>query len=104
MTEEEAKKKWCPMVRLVACETDSTVISAHQGFNRVFISDEDGSTKNPEMSRCIAPDCMMWIQAGSYWAKAGVRATLPEMETYKTPEEGGFITITEGYCGLAGKP
>ncbi len=46
MTEEEAKTKWCPMVRI------NVALNAAQGvgaFNR------DGGDFD-----CIASDCMMW--------------------------------------------
>lgn len=46
MTEDEAKTKWCPMVR--SSDTDQTVDNA-------YISD-----RNPSYSRCIGSDCMMW--------------------------------------------
>ena len=47
MTEEEAKKKWCPMVRFhVVPESSQTVYSNRDGDNL--------------SSRCIASDCMMW--------------------------------------------
>jgi len=44
MTEEEARKKWCPHIRVV-------------GSNR------DNRTTPPKLEqkfRCIASDCMMW--------------------------------------------
>ena len=46
MTEDEAKTKWCPMVR--SSDADQTVDNA-------YISD-----RNPSYSRCIGSDCMMW--------------------------------------------
>lgn len=45
MTEEEAKTKWCPMVRL----TDYEDRSVH-------------NPKNP-LTHCIGSKCMMWREA-----------------------------------------
>jgi len=46
MTEDEAKTKWCPMVRSSDLEKD---------VDNCYIKD-----RNPTYSRCIASDCMMW--------------------------------------------
>ena len=54
VTEQEAKNKWCPMVR---SETDGNSINA--------LSDEK---RNPEWSRCIGSSCMMMaIKAILLW-------------------------------------
>ena len=46
MTEDEAKTKWCPMVRSSDLEKD---------VDNCYIKD-----RNPTYSRCIGSDCMMW--------------------------------------------
>lgn len=46
MTEDEAKKKWCPMVR--------TGLTAGMAVNQHCNGDVDSET------RCIASTCMMW--------------------------------------------
>lgn len=49
MTEEEAKKKWCPMVRLIATQE-----SIQPVYNRA-------ANESPiNLTACIASDCMMW--------------------------------------------
>ena len=63
-TEEEATGKWCPK----AGYTDGMFNSA---ANRI------GDYKNPQMCRCIASRCMMWVYADNKQEK--------------------------GYCGLTGQ-
>ena len=43
MTEEEARKKWCPHIRV-------------NGNNRSY----SRTPPEPHLYRCIASDCMMW--------------------------------------------
>lgn len=93
MTEEEAKKKWCPYAR-------------HEGdkggsWNRTLATMKrvfgwDGSNPYPEETcNCIASACMAWRthesvafkeRADREYAVSGDRLTPP------------------GYCGLAGAP
>ena len=58
MTEEEAKTKWCPMVRSFA-ENDSGVCATNQ-------DDADGitddGTTDIERALCKGSQCMMWRQ------------------------------------------
>ena len=93
MTEQEAKQKWCPMVRYMDFEGG---IINNRGQYLV------GSF--PNTMECIASDCMMWQISETYWMKDGVKAIMPDYASFKTPEEGGFITVSDGYCGLANKP
>ena len=48
-TEEEAKKKWCPMVRIEA----NTFQASYNKYPSV-------GTGLPTLSLCIASDCMMF--------------------------------------------
>jgi len=49
MTEEEAKKKWCPMVRFVATnEPPANRWPEHMQGEKTY-------------SKCLAADCMMWV-------------------------------------------
>lgn len=78
MTEELAKTKWCPMVRMVTGKIDQqSRASQHNGaqssYNRVV---DEALYAFPAGGGCIASHCMMWRNA-----------------------EGD-----SGYCGLAGKP
>lgn len=55
MTEEEAKTKWCPQIKLTSAQQYNDVV---YGDNR----DGGGSNVN-----CIASDCMMWkIDEGGF--------------------------------------
>ena len=76
MTEQEAKTKWCPMVR--------------------HTKDQEGNfyTTNGRNSSgfetCIASDCMMWRYK-----------TNGQMGYDRNPDD---TCLTSGYCGLGGKP
>jgi hypothetical protein len=74
MTEEEAKTKWCPMVRtgLVA----GMAVNHHAGSRL----DAPPQGDVHDETRCVASDCMMW-------------RVLPIVNV---------LTNTNGYCGLAG--
>ncbi len=54
LTEEEARKKWCPMARV---NDDSD-----KGYNRI-VDSVDGLVI-PKVARCIASDCAMWQRLG----------------------------------------
>lgn len=81
MTEDEAKKKWCPFVRFNAPDgaTDALIIN-----NRAKRA-APGETTNGQMCGCLASKCMAWR-----WKLEG-----SVTETYST---------TDGHCGLAGNP
>lgn len=52
MTEDQARKKWCPMVR--------TGLTAGMAVNR-HVADGPGETDGVyDETRCVASDCMMW--------------------------------------------
>lgn len=77
MTEDEAKQKWCPMVRALF------VVGQHGVACNVFQKDGEDFK-----AACIGSDCMMW-------RKVALTESLTDL--YK---EGAEST---GYCGLAGK-
>ena len=74
MTEDEAKIKWCPWVRVAV--GDDIIVSTRGVLGR---SDTDGLSVTFTF-RCIASECMMWR-----W--------------HRIP--GPPMQDTEGYCGLA---
>lgn len=76
MTEEEAKKKWCPMIRPIL--THDSDGNRYYTNNRLALK---------ELTNCIASDCMMWR-----WKNP---------EYVKGTEEDKQLS---GYCGLGGKP
>ena len=75
MTEDEANKKWCPMVKLFS--RNGTI--------------EDNRQYNGTTTNCIASACMMWRWIQEY---DGIQFGAPQK----------FLPLTKGYCGLGGKP
>lgn len=81
MTQDEAKKRWCPFAhsRSVRFEDEE-----NGGGSVMYMP----ANKNRPTTLCVAGDCMAfrWI-------------------TENTPDGRGIqASKTEGYCGLAGKP
>ena len=59
ITEEEARKKWCPFVRYVPAVIFS--------FGRIVAAvnrwiDSNDSQENPRMCRCIASERIHWVE------------------------------------------
>jgi len=75
MNEEEAKKKWCPMVRISIGDSACT--------NR-------GDIDKVASIACIASKCMLWR-----WNPPTVIAVPEGVEEHRT---------ASGYCGLGGRP
>jgi len=97
ITEEEARKKWCPFVRLLSVTTrDGKPEAAIASFNRIALSpDPSTHVMSPETARCIASECMAWR-----WAKVKDVIT-------REPPPGHYEWVDSdvyGYCGLAGAP
>ncbi len=92
MTEEEAKTKWCPFVRMIAGKIADDGKSEHRDgttpFNRI-VDGENGRYAYPRVAGCcIGSACMAWR-----YSVEGLDKTTEEMRK-------GY----PGYCGLAGKP
>lgn len=91
MTEQEAKTKWCPMVR-IAIEVEGALI----GINtEVLPGEQDAPTEFKSATRCIGSACMMWRESrklvNAQDRAGGTPIWVP------TSEPSGH-----GYCGLAG--
>lgn len=82
MTEDEARTRWCPMVRLAAEPPD-----ANGSWNRA-------ATPMLKSTLCIGSDCMMWRDSLDYFIRDGN----PEPRMRTEPQ------VIGGYCGLAGQP
>lgn len=87
VTEEEARKKWCPMVAAADVPADA-----------------NGDLR----PRCIASECMAWRVVPGKKSNFGVE-TGEKMVGWargeQHPSYGYWYTFPEtGYCGLAGKP
>jgi hypothetical protein len=79
MTEEEAKQRWCPFVRLTADQG---------GWHTNRDPSMPNSPSDTLAYRCLASACMAWRV---------------KSETRRT--SGGYpYPVTVGYCGLAGSP
>lgn len=92
MTEDEARKKWCPFARFIAPLDKNGVIAAMtDGCNRIFAS-ADNHELNPSAARCIASECMAWRNVFEKQEKKGAPVGVKEN------------VLVGGYCGLAGKP
>lgn len=70
-TEEEAKKKWCPMVRVSKSEFDG------------FFDNRQG---NGVVTYCLGSQCMVWVWSPEHPNKIDCIPILPE--------------YVKGYCGL----
>ncbi len=90
-TEEEAKKKWCPMARSaegIRSRSDGQVyVQSNNSYNCVTVS-EGKELETYHQTVCIASDCMMWRR---------------EKDTYGD-DYGKDIPEDRGYCGLGGMP
>jgi len=81
MTEEEARQKWCPMVRMAA--------QIHGSMGTLNQFSEPGSNE-VKISKCLGSACMMWR-----W--------IPLRKATKFGLIRGGDS-EHGYCGLGGKP
>lgn len=81
MTEEEARKKWCPFVRIV---NSYGIAIGNRNISR--------KSQTPRMC-CIASECMAWR-----WKVAPLPARKNDIGE-DIPAFGG-----RGFCGLAGNP
>lgn len=97
MTEDEAKTKWCPFVRMPMKLRDQFHVA-----NRVMI---DGIDDGP---KCIGSACMAWRWARPYWKplEQGESSVNRGMRFYDGSgnEVPPPSSETDGFCGLAGKP
>lgn len=86
MTEDEAKTKWCPFVRMavgtVAEDGESNVPLVGATPNR-FVDRNSGRWSYPKGAACIGSACMAWRDA----------------PLNRQPNVG-----RAGYCGLSGRP
>lgn len=81
MTEDEAKKKWCPMIK-IAPETEGFYPLTNRA-KAIHKGDELIGTVT-----CIASECMAWRNTGLVY----------------DCDEPTKIIERRGHCGLAGKP
>lgn len=85
MTANEAREKWCPMVRIARREVE--MYGRSEGQQHIVAgcnTDALGRNRVPASCRCIASECAMWR-----WATKGLSCANIE---------------PTGYCGIAGRP
>lgn len=85
LTEDEAKKNWCPLAR--ACDT--------HGDSRIAIN-RAGNAPDPDCL-CIASACMAWRKHG----QIGIG---PNGEKRDRDMDGRTRWVDRGYCGAFGHP
>ena len=79
MTEDEARKKWCPFARVIQFDIDEMPTG-----NRLYTaSNDEMNFDGPAL--CIASECMAWR---TYDLRVAPTSVIPN---------------GQGYCGLAGK-
>jgi len=86
MTEDQARKKWCPFVRF-----NFPPIPDSDGMERWNNRDAHVGSGQSEAA-CIASDCAAWR-----WKMTRMQAAQQRAISNSGAEESG-------YCGLAGKP
>jgi hypothetical protein len=92
MTEEEARKKWCPQARL------GTEASCNRAPTRVDAAD-------PIMARCIASECMAWRFTNKQPEHDLERHLIPHLaneHSERLHQKFHRDNPLKGYCGLAG--
>jgi hypothetical protein len=92
MTEDEARRKWCPFARVA-------VINTKKGAAANRWPDDEESEYATTTNHCIGSSCMAWRQTGFL---PGHRWQAHNDEQ----KHEAFIRShpLEGFCGLAGKP
>jgi hypothetical protein len=78
MTEEQARQKWCPMVRYAGEVSFNKCLPVIPGLN------------------CIASDCMMWAEQTTFRCKGCGSIHNPN---FNCCGEGGEF-VKDGRCGL----
>ena len=95
MTEEEAKTKWCPHVRL-ACGESNKVFPDLPVFN--MVAHPKGPGAMPNAAKCIASACMAW-RWDMKWESATEEGQGGDLVLRLKPLNG---KPRMGWCGLAG--
>lgn len=94
-TEDEAKTKWCPFVRMAVPSVSSGINRIYQafkewadGYDRNYMEDQENNCK------CIGAECMAWRWLTINQHGTGVSIGR-EADIAAGPK-------SKGYCGLAG--
>ena len=102
-TEEEAKKLWCPHIRLVQGRRlrNEDIELRAPSCNQVNVyAERAGLIKT---TCCIASACSQWRWLERYWIDP--EEDLDPPVRYSTKHKDGMQREpAKGYCGLAGRP
>lgn len=98
MTEEEAKTKWCPFVRLIPA-TDQHRVATNRGE---YAGDKPKYSDSGNTC-CVASACAAWRWAKAFSDGSGFE-TSPNLGMAKFQAQNSSKKEVVGYCGLAGKP
>ena len=95
MTEDEARKRWCPMARV------SSASAGNRGVATIAVNGDQ--TECPSITfgaLCIAAQCMAWRWApdDDDWVDEQIR--VPGAPSYTTQN----VPPRRGYCGAFGRP
>jgi hypothetical protein len=96
VTEEEAKKKWCPFARIAAGEGPA--------FNRLVERVTDSASASIDSpSLCIGSACMAWRNITEQRRFDATGKELTDANIFYHGAVYKDVPIG-GYCGLAGQP
>jgi hypothetical protein len=108
MTEDEAKKKWCPFSRVRGEYDDGNIELG--SWNRWDLSNAKNDTlayrvgSNLEVVRCIASECMAWRWVQKMMNEDDFDQNMVALSYPKKRVKAIYENTENGYCGLAGKP
>lgn len=83
MTEDEAKKKWCPMTRITMMPHVDDSFSLASNRDISLLVPPNSFDPATDITKCLASDCMMWQE-----------------DPTRGEVENGFYPL-EGHCGLS---
>lgn len=111
MTEDEAKMKWCPFVRLLAetyTRQGKFEVSTGYSYNRSPDPDEDRAPYLPDGAACIGSACMAWRTLPQRGTVVGEKPSAVPFETERPQDYEGSPQWKvrrlpqQGGCGVAG--
>lgn len=109
MTEEEARRKWCPFARWDPGVSDNgAATNRHGDGGKPFIT-------QTAAYRCIASSCMAWRWGAPQRETTWTSGEPPEGDDWTAPTDEKqrpgdsvrwerSVTIRRGFCGLGGRP
>lgn len=93
LTEEEAKTKWCPLVRALVSIAENGATPARD----LAISSANRGNNAELLGWCVASSCMAWRKVD----QIGIG---PNGEKRDRDLDGRTRWVDRGFCGAFGKP